>query len=518
MTMTRVDGTDLNALRPRPEVVSLVNWFIPAGTAHSRTELDLARTFVFTHLFGPAIAQPMTVYLYFVSPGLDFPLIVMGLAMASFWLLPLVLRWTGDLKLVALLSFQMLSATSLFGAFHYGGFSSPFLPWLIVSMLLGFFYLSKSTKLVMSLFVFNIAVFLLFVASKGVPDKVPIESLSTLGWLSIGSATIYMTWMALYYARIIGLRSEFEAEIERQHATSLELHRARATAEENEEARSRFFAKMSHELRTPLNAIIGYSDLLLEDSQAQGGRQAGRTRDITRINAAGRHLLSLVADVLDVDKLDTHAATLDISEFSLGSLCDDVVATALPMVEGNRNRFDVVCRDREYRLRTDATKLRQILLNLLSNAGKFTKDGVVRLEFHLERRTVDDQLLAIVSDTGIGISAEALSRLFKDYEQSDVSTFSRFGGTGIGLALSRKLSILLSGDIQASSRTGHGSTFSVVLPAHLQTESEAGLHQGEEQAAVRKDYGRTPVDFMSNKDLVTQLPDRAKPSNGQVTR
>lgn len=448
----------------------IVSWFIPASETRGRTETGLARTFVFTHLFGPLIAQPMSFYLYYVSPSVDFPLVVMALAICSFWTLPFVLRWTGSVKIVAFASFQLLASASLFGAYHYGGFSSPFLPWLVVSMLLGLFYLSKHPRIVLSLFALNLAVFLVLISWKGTHNHIPIDDLRVIGWLSIASATVYMTWMALYYSRIIGLRSELEIEIERQRTTSVDLEKARGAAEVNAQSRARFFAKMSHELRTPLNAIIGYSDILLEDCQIDGSGDEQRARDITRINSAGRHLLSLVADVLDASKIENDVVSLEPTRFTLGELCDDVVASAQPMVEKNGNSFVVSCPQRGYVLHTDAKKLRQVLLNLLSNAGKFTQNGSVRLKLAIEQRPGDDHLHGVVTDTGIGIDAEALPRLFTDYEQADATVFNRFGGTGIGLALSRKLAILLGGDIEVTSRIGQGSTFGIAVPTQVQSE------------------------------------------------
>ena len=469
----------------------IVVWFIPKTAVRGLTEMGLARTFVFTHLFGPAIAQPMLIYLYLVSPEVDYPLVVMALSICSFWLLPFLLRWTGSVKLAAFVSFELLAAASLFGAFHYGGFSSPFLPWFVVSLLLGLFYLSKNVVAVLQLFALDVVVFLGVIAWRGLEDRIPLEELYVVGWLSIGSATIYMTWMALYYSRIIGLRAELEREIERQRLTSIELERARTIAEEIGQTRARFFAKMSHELRTPLNAIIGYSDILLEDCPGEGLADKQRACDITRINAAGRHLLSLVSDVLDANRIENDVMKVDITEFTLGQLCDEVVATALPMVEKNANTFTVLCPQRDYLLRTDAKKLRQTLLNLLTNAGKFTTAGSVQLELSIECGTLDDHLHAVVSDTGIGISAEALPRLFQDYEQADPSVFNRFGGTGIGLALSRKLGILLGGDLTVTSRPGQGSRFALSVPAQIQAEAEAGTpdaqeepHRGAEAAAA----------------------------------
>ncbi len=456
----------------------IILWFIGPAASRGRTDWELARIFVFTHIFGPLIAQPMSIYLYLASPEINAPFLIMSVMICSFWALPFILRKTGDMTLVAFFSFQLLAAASLFGAYNYGGFSSPFLPWLIVSLLLGLFYLARYVRLVLALFATSVMIFLAAVAIFGLPSYIPLEDLRMLGWLSIGSATVYMAWMALYYSRMMGLRSELELEAERSRATSRELERARAVALEVGQARSRFFSKMSHELRTPLNAIIGYSDILLEDWQSDPSASECRSKDIQRINAAGKHLLSLVSDVLDTDKIENEALDVKPTTFSLGALCDEAVANALPMVKKNGNRFVVICPRRDYELFTNSKKLRQMVLNLLSNAGKFTSDGTVKLELYIEIRPSDDQLRVVVTDTGIGIAPDALPRLFQDYEQADATVSKTYGGTGIGLALTRRLSILLGGEINVTSTSGRGSCFTITVPAQLHIRSETAETRG----------------------------------------
>ena len=445
----------------------LTDRFIPPEARATRTDRELARTFVFTHLFGPLIAQPLWVYLYLISPDPGLPLAVLATAICGFWALPFALRLGRNMWLVSLLSFQGLAMTSLWGAYHYGGFNSPFMPWLVVSLMLGLFYLSKNARLVLALFAADVAVFLALIWRLPPPAIVPVEDLSVLGWLSISSATLYMTWMALYYAVVVKLRSEFETEAERSRAISIELERARAVAEATGRARARFFAKMSHELRTPLNAIIGYSEILIEDLEDDPDADPMRARDVGRISAAGKHLLSLVSSVLDADAIEHDGARVEVSPLTLGELADEVVANALPMVERGGNRLVVACEQRDAELVTDAKKLRQILINILGNAGKFTSKGVVELQLEVYDCLGEPQLRAVVADTGIGIEAGALGRLFTEYEQADAGVGARFGGTGIGLALSRRFCILLGGEISVTSAVGQGSCFTVTLPARF---------------------------------------------------
>lgn len=448
----------------------IINWFIPTQIIHGRTNIELARVFVFTHLFGPVIAQPMAVYLYMVSPEINFPLEVMVAGIYSFLALPFVMRWTGNMTLSALLSFQGLASISLFGTFFYGGFSSPFLPWLIVSLLLGFFYLSKRVLLVIGLFAADLSIFLLFLFWKGLPSTVPLADLRFLGWLSIVAAMVYMSWMALYYARMIALRTELQTEAEKFRNTVRELEKARIIAEKVSNQRSAFFAKMSHELRTPLNVIIGYSEILLEDCSEKADKDDLHrqcAKDLSRINSAGNHLLSLVAEVLDSEKIEKDVTSIDIAEFSIGEICDDVTATAMPLITKNGNRFVLNCPNRDATLQTDRTKVLQILINLLSNAGKFTKNGTITLHMSIDESSSDRRLYAFVRDTGIGIAPAVLPKLFQDYIQADATISNRFGGTGIGLAITRKFSVLLGGEVHVSSKPGEGSCFTLDIPAIL---------------------------------------------------
>lgn len=465
----------------------LVNWFVPRGI-RGQTNIEMARIFVFTHIFGPVIAQPMAIYLYLVSPEITFQLQIMVAGIYSFLLLPFVLKYTGNMVVSSLLSFVGLAAVSLFGTYNYGGFVSPFLPWVIVSLLLGFFYLSKNSMLVLGVFAFNIAVFGGFLATYGLPQLVSTEDLRILSWLSIFAATVYMSWMALYYSRVMALRIDLEHEAERFEATMVELEEARVVSEEVNAQRSQFFSKMSHELRTPLNVIIGYSDILLEDASETKGANDSIVKDLGRINSAGKHLLSLVSEVLDLDKIVNDVNVLDTSEFTLGELVDEVLASAHPIITSNDNRLEVVCRHRDAELSTDKTKLRQILINLLSNAGKFTKNGKVTLELEIEKGVPDNRLHVVVSDTGIGISETALPQLFKSYMQADETIAKRFGGTGIGLAISRKFAVLLGGEIQVKSRLGHGSSFHVDIPTSMESvraeDHEENYSADEEERAA----------------------------------
>ena len=448
----------------------LIDWFVPEAAKSERSELGLARNFVFTHLFGPLLAQSISLFLYLTDPKPGFVVWTMIIAIWSFWTLPFLLRFTKNLQLVALLSVQTLAFASLFGSFHYGGVSSPLLPWLLVSLLLGLFYLSDKPRLVVGMFGVDLGLFFTcFVVRGSFDERVPISQLTTVGWISIFSATVYMSWMAIYYVSTIALRSDLEREAERHRATAVRLRLAKNQAERANLARSIFLAKMSHELRTPLNAVIGYSELLLENGQDAGADEQ-KLQDLERINAAGRHLLALVTDILDLSRIESNTIDLTSDTFDLGVVLDEVASTVQPQVMQHNNTLRVVHGNALGMVTTDKTKLRQVMLNLLSNSAKFTRDGVITLEAHRDTRGGGEWIELRVVDTGIGISEADLAKLFQDYVQVKSDSPDAQGGTGLGLVVSQKLCALMGGGITVTSEAGRGSTFTVRLPAVLKVE------------------------------------------------
>ncbi|KAB2897718.1 MAG: response regulator, partial [Kofleriaceae bacterium] len=262
----------------------------------------------------------------------------------------------------------------------------------------------------------------------------------------------------------LGVKRDVSEELARQEAlleANRALEQARDVAVSASRAKSEFLANMSHELRTPLNAIIGYSEMLMED--AAPGEQVHH--DLQRIRNAGTHLLTLINDVLDISKIEADKVELVPERFALAELVADVQATVEPLARANDNRFEVQAADELGQINMDRTRLRQILLNLLGNAFKFTKRGTVRLAVTRAMRHERPWIEVRVEDTGIGISEAQQKRLFQPFVQADSSTTREFGGTGLGLAICKRLVELMSGEIGLASELGHGSTFTVRLPA-----------------------------------------------------
>ena len=259
-----------------------------------------------------------------------------------------------------------------------------------------------------------------------------------------------------------------QAEVARKEAEQarLEAVREREAAEAANLAKSSFLANMSHELRTPLNAIIGYSELIDDEAEDAGLLQF--RPDLHKIKTAGQHLLGLINAVLDLSKIEAGKMELQLEDYDIGALIDEVANTSQPLVAKNRNQFHLKMESGCGVMHIDAPKLRQVLFNLLGNAGKFTEDGNVTLSVRAPEKAEDRRWLTFqVSDDGIGMTSPQLDKLFQPFTQADATTTRQYGGTGLGLVISRRLCRLMDGDLTVESEPGHGSKFLVRIPARI---------------------------------------------------
>jgi signal transduction histidine kinase len=250
-----------------------------------------------------------------------------------------------------------------------------------------------------------------------------------------------------------------------------QLRTAKAAAEAANLAKSQFLANMSHELRTPLNAIIG-CEMLLEEAEARD--QEGLPSDLQKIHTAGKHLLVLINDILDLSKIEAGKMALCLETFAVAGMIQEIVTTIEPLVAKNANTLVVQVAEGVGTIHSDSTKIRQSLLNLLSNACKFTTQGTLTLVVRRAMQENAERVLFQIQDTGIGLSPAKIEKLFQPFTQADASTTRKYSGTGLGLAITQRFCHMLGGDLTVESRLEQGSTFTIRLPVATTVSTETG--------------------------------------------
>jgi len=472
-------------VKNRPSFSALLDWFLPPEIQSDSRILPRVRMFLISHLIGPFLGLSIVLFLVLAEEGGGAHIAVLGLSMALFWAFPFALKkYPKRYVTLAFLSIANLTFDVVWGSYHYGGISSPFLMWLLTVPLLAFFYLgpTRLTRIAaFGLIGISLITFYAIYATLGFPQHIPLPQLVAPTIASILCAAAYVFMMANHYAKVVDSQSELMREIDRHYATMNQLLLAKEEAERANRAKSDFLARMSHELRTPLNTVIGYSEILLEDAEIEGRGQA--ISDLEKISLAGAHLLQLVNDVLDLAKIEAGRMDLVDEDVDLRSFVQEIEATSRSNAAKNANKLLVECAPDAGSIVTDRTKLRQAVLNLLSNAAKFTNNGEITLSVKRSREAGYEEVVVSVKDTGIGIDQQQKEKLFVNFSQADPSISSKYGGTGLGLALSQKLCRLMGGHIEVESELGAGSTFSIHLPVKTARPWQARDHQKWTQQA-----------------------------------
>ena len=351
--------------------------------------------------------------------------------------------------------------------FMMGEAKSPYYTGLILIAIggLGFFPWTKKYFIAVVFVIF--APYFAFLSSLDLTES-DIVYLVVIAFFINGTITIL--WVIQFFRERLRIneitaRLELKTEIEKRRAAENDLVDARDQALQASQAKSTFLASMSHELRTPLNAIIGYSELLQELSLDDGNNLY--IKDLKKIDAAGKTLLDLINDVLDISKIEAGQMDVSIEKFDLEKVITNVNTILCPFVEKNNNEFSVNYSDDIGSMESDETKIRQILYNLLSNAGKFTQNGKVEVNVSTQVINQQEWIRIDVTDDGIGMTPAQSSKVFNAFTQADSTTTKQFGGTGLGLSISYEFSKMLGGDILLKSQYGIGSTFIIMLPRYF---------------------------------------------------
>jgi signal transduction histidine kinase len=451
------------------KLTDLVDWFIPKHIGADREMRKQARMFLYSHIFGPIIGNSVPLALYFFNPTPGYDIGVLVVLINSFWLYPFVLRATGRYYLLSVISVQNLTVCILLNCYYYGGVSSPTLPWVLTIPLLAFFYVGSSPKMrtvVLIQLAINLLGFgVIYQLGPHTSSGMSAGATEALGLISTVAAALYVSMMALFYANALASQFELEAEMREHEITAVALRQATEDAQRAGAAKTDFLAKMSHELRTPLNAVIGYSEILLEDA-ADENDPAG-VADLKKIHSAGHNLLKLVNEVLDLSKIDAGKMEVFNEYADLGDVLRQAVQ---PHMQNAQAAGDTLTVEAEGlgQIRTDVMKLTQTLGELLENAVKHTQNGAITLKGVREA----EEFVISVSDTGGGIASERFPVLFEQFNAAADVSASKYGGTNLGLSLSKKLCRLLQGDISVASELGVGSCFTIRLPITPHEKSE----------------------------------------------
>jgi signal transduction histidine kinase len=458
-------------------VFPVLDWFVPAALGRDPTVHRRLRMYLLSHIFGTPLGLLLMLDLYFIDPepGAAY-WIELGLILA-FYVYPFLLRATGWFAVLAPISVQHFAFVVLFGAFSYGGASSPFFTWLGLVPLAGTFYLSSHARLrfvSLALILVQLLGFLaLHLFGVEFPQHVALADLAGIGILSAIFSCLFAAMMSINYASIAAAQQEqLEQEIATRRDTEAQLRRAKDDAERADRAKSAFLANMSHELRTPLNAIIGFAEVIRRETfgPIDNPRYFAYLKDIYD---SGCYLLRIINDILDLSKIEAGKATLDREEeVDLARTIEAAARLVQPQADAGSIALSLDLPAALPAIRGSARMLQQVFTNLLSNAVKFTLAGG-KVSVGMLRRGGD--VAVIIRDTGIGMSEEDLALALAAFGQADTKMARRYDGTGLGLPLAKAIVELHRGRLEIDSYPGRGTTIEVILPisAHAAAPAEA---------------------------------------------
>jgi signal transduction histidine kinase len=465
-------------------VTQVADGFIPANLAANRESREKARIFLYSHLFGPFIGNTVPLSLCLFDKTVDYRVVVLSASITGFWAFPPLLRAFGQYyNLLSVLSVQNLIFCILWSCYYYGGLSSPTVAWILTIPLLAFMYVGHSARMryvLIAQFAANTALYY-GICQTFVPPQMTLAepALESLGLVSTVAASLYVTMMAIFYANALASQVELRTEVEQHLVTAAELVAATEEARRGGAAKSDFIARMSHELRAPLNAIIGYSEILLEDSDA--AQDPTSVADLERIRSAGHYLLKLVNRILELSRAEAGGTEIVKDWVDAGDLVQSVIRDIEPLAAKSGDTITFAKQGELGLINTDSVKLKQVLTNILENAAQYTRDGAITVTASRIRVEGGDRITISVADTGPGIEPERLPYLLNDFETFDDDDHRSVGGAGLGLALSKKFCDLIEAKLSVESEVKHGAVFTVTLAV----AASATLAAAEEEARMR---------------------------------
>ncbi|MDP9413133.1 MAG: HAMP domain-containing histidine kinase [Pseudomonadota bacterium] len=450
-----------------------LDYFIPMEIRVRPDSHRRARMFMLSHVFGPFLGNVIPLYLYIVGQELDYRLWVFAASITAFWVYPFVLKWTQAYDVIAFVSVQNLLFCIFWACYSYGGIYSPFLPWLLITPILAFFYLPSNGRIrdgLLLLITANVTAFGALVLSGFQFPPVDLELFQIIGIISTISASTYVAMMSLYFARVLKEQQRFEREVGEFLATSESLQSITAAAQQASAAKADFVASMSHELRTPLNAVIGYSQLLLDGALDDGDEAIAR--DLESINGAGTHLLKLVNDILDYSKIDVGKLEVNSTPDNLRQQLAELGRLAGPALEGRDYSYECDLSQADFVVTTDWNAFGKGVNHILLGAASSPSGGKLRLT---ASRSANGFCLIQITDPAGAMDGRPTDSLFDIFTDDRDVTPTKYGGAGIGLALGLKFVRVLGGDITASQAASGARTFTISIPLEAAPAPELAL-------------------------------------------
>jgi len=463
----------ISAFAKSISIDGFLDYFIPLEIRVRPDSHRRARMFMLSHVFGPFLGNVIPLYLFIVGQVADYRFWTFAVSITAFWIYPFILKWTRAYNVIAFVSVQNLLFCILWACYSYGGIYSPFLPWVLITPILAFFYLPSQGRIkdgLLLLITTNVTLFSLLVLGGYQFPPVDLELFQVIGIISTISASVYVAMMSLYFARILKEQQRFEREVGEFLATSESLQSITAAAEQASAAKADFVASMSHELRTPLNAVIGYSQLLLDDARDEGDE--GIAQDLENIHGAGAHLLKLVNDILDFSKIEAGKLEVNFTSDNLKQRLGEVERLAGSALAERNYSLEADLREADFVAKSDWGALTKGVSHILLGAANCTSGGSLRL---IASEGADGASLIRIEDPKGALDGRPIEALFDIFTDDRDATPTKYGGAGIDLALGQKFLGVVGADIQVSHDPSGGRTFTISLPAEVSTASQLAL-------------------------------------------